>query len=48
MKQKLSYLTYRWNNDEEIRIEATGDQKSIETTIDVLNGTNTLYDRSCK
>lgn len=39
---KLSYLTYRWNNDEEIRIEATGDQKSIETTIDVLNGTNTL------
>lgn len=39
---KLSYLTYKWNNDEEIRIDATGDQTSIETQIDVLNGTNTL------
>jgi len=39
---KLSYLTYKWNDEEEIRIEATGDQKSIETTLDVLNGTNTL------
>ena len=39
---KLSYLTYKWNDDEEIRIEATGDQSSIETTVDVLNGTNTL------
>ena len=39
---KLSYLTYRWNDDEEIRIEATGDKTTIETTVDVLNGTNTL------
>lgn len=39
---KLSYLTYKWNDDEEIKIDATGDQTSIETTIDVLNGTNTL------
>ncbi len=39
---KLSYLTYRWNDDEEIRIDATGDGSTIETTIDVLNGDNTL------
>lgn len=39
---KLSYLTYKWNDDEEIKIEATGNQSSIETVIDVLNGTNTL------
>ena len=39
---KLSYLTYKWNNEEEKRLDATGDQSSIETTIDVLNGTNTL------
>ena len=41
-KSKLSYLTYKWNNDEEIRIDATGDRNTIETNIDVLNGTNTL------
>lgn len=41
-KTKLSYLTYKWNNDEEIRIDATGDCTSIETNIDVLNGSNTL------
>ena len=39
---KLSYVTYKWNEDEEVRIEATGDQTSIETTLDVMNGTNTL------
>jgi len=39
---KLSYLTYKWNNEEEIRIDAVGDQSSIETKLDVLNGTNTL------
>lgn len=39
---RLSYLTYRWNNDEEIRIDATGAGTTIETNIDVLNGTNTL------
>ena len=39
---RLSYLTYKWNNDKEIRLDATGDQMSIDTTIDVLNGTNTL------
>lgn len=39
---KLSYLTYKWNDEQEIRIEATGDQMSIDTTVDVLNGTNKL------
>lgn len=39
---KLSYLSYKWNNDPEIVIEANGDQTTIETTIDILNGTNTL------
>ena len=39
---RLSYLTYKWNNDKEIRLDATGDRMSIDTTIDVLNGTNTL------
>lgn len=39
---KLSYLTYKWNDDQEIILEATGDQTSIETSIDVMNGTNTL------
>ena len=41
-KTKLSYLTYKWNNDEEIRIDATGDCMTIETNIDVLEGSNTL------
>jgi len=39
---KLSYLTYKWNDDQEIRLEATGAQRSIETNIDVMNGNNTL------
>lgn len=39
---RMAYLTYKWNNDEEIRIDATGDGTTIETNIDVLNGTNTL------
>ena len=38
----LSYVTYRWNDQEETRIDATGDKKIIETSIDILQGTNTL------
>ena len=38
----LSYITYRWNEQEETRIDATGDKKMIETSIDILQGTNTL------
>ena len=38
----LSYVTYRWNDQEETRIDATGDKKIIEISIDILLGINTL------
>lgn len=40
---EISYITYRWNNEEEIRIDATDDSKTvIETSIDIAKGENDL------
>lgn len=40
---KLSYVTYRWNDDEEKRIEPTGAENAkIEGSIEILKGKNTL------
>lgn len=39
----LKYLTYQWNDEEEVKIDAESeDQTTIETTIDVKRGQNTL------
>lgn len=38
----MKYLTYKWNNEEPIKIKAEGEEKVIETTIDVLRGNNKL------
>lgn len=39
----LKYITYKWNDEEETTIEAENEeQNSIETTIDVKRGKNTL------
>ena len=38
----LDFITYRWNADEEVRLEAEGDKKTIETEIDILKGTNDI------
>lgn len=39
---KLEYITYQWNDEEEIKIEAQEDKKTIDTTIDVKRGKNKL------
>ena len=37
----LDFVTYRWNNDEEQKVEAEGDeQKEIEFEIEILKGQN--------
>jgi len=39
----LDFVTYRWNNDEEQKVEAEGDeQKEIEFEIEILKGQNDL------
>ena len=39
----IKYITYKWNDEEEITVEAEGEnQTAIETTIDVKRGKNTL------
>ena len=39
----VKYITYKWNNEEEVTVEAEEEnQTSIETTIDVKRGKNTL------
>lgn len=39
----LKYITYQWNDEEETKIDAESeDQATIETTIDVKRGQNTL------
>ena len=39
----LKYITYKWNDEQEITIEAEGDnQPTIETTIDIKRGKNKL------
>lgn len=39
----VKYITYKWNDEEEITVEAeTENQNSIETVIDVKRGKNTL------
>lgn len=41
--QKISYITYKWNDDEEKRVDATDDSsKEIDTEIDVEHGENTI------
>ena len=40
---KLDFITYRWNEDEEIKVEANEeDPKVIEIEIDILRGENTI------
>lgn len=40
---KLSYVTYRWNDEEEKRIEPSGaEEAKIEGSIEILKGKNTL------
>jgi hypothetical protein len=39
---ELDFITYRWNYDDEVVIEATGDKKTIETEIDILKGSNDI------
>lgn len=39
----LKYISYQWNDEEETKIDAENeDQQTIETTMDVKRGTNTL------
>ena len=38
----IKYITYKWNDEEEVTIEAEGNQTSIETIIDIKRGKNTL------
>ena len=41
--QKISYITYKWNDEEEIRVDATDDSSSeIDVEIDVEHGENTI------
>lgn len=40
---EIAYVTYKWNNDEEIRIEDRDEEKkTIEFDIDILKGNNDL------
>lgn len=45
---KLAYLTYRWNNEQEIRIDATNNKSTIETQIVVPKGQNSLTVKAVK
>lgn len=38
----LAYLTYKWNNDQETRIDATNDKLMIETQTAIAKGENTI------
>ena len=38
----LDFVTYRWNNDEEIVVQAEEGQKSLEFEIEILKGKNDL------
>lgn len=41
--KEMAYITYKWNNEQEIRIEASGeDHTKIVQEIEVKKGTNTL------
>lgn len=39
---EISFITYTWNNDETVRIDATDDKKKIETEIEILKGKNNI------
>src|SRR5574344_1709881 len=39
---EISYITYKWNDEEETRINAEKGKKTIETELDVRKGTNKL------
>lgn len=40
---ELDFITYRWNDDEEVKVEATEDSsKEISIEIDILRGTNDI------
>ena len=40
---KMSYVTYQWNNDDEVRVDSeSSDQKEMSTEIDVPKGENKL------
>ena len=40
---ELSYVTYRWNDDNETEVKPTGaDNKTIEVNVDILKGKNTF------
>ena len=38
----IDYVTYRWNNDEEQKVEVSEDEKKIEFDIEILRGNNDL------
>lgn len=38
----IDFVTYRWNDDEEQKMEVTDDEKKIEFDIDILKGNNDL------
>jgi len=38
----IKYITYRWNDEEETTVEAEENQTTLEVTIDVKRGKNTL------
>mgnify|MGYP002544360518 CR=1 FL=1 len=39
---EISFITYTWNNNETVRIDATDDKKKIETEIEILKGKNNI------
>lgn len=39
---KLDFITYRWNDETEQKVEATDDDKKIEIELEILKGTNDL------
>lgn len=39
---EMDFVTYRWNNDDEIKVEAEEGAKEIRFNIDILQGTNDL------
>lgn len=40
---KIDFITYRWNNDEEVKVEASEDNdKEIVTEVPILRGTNDI------
>ena len=38
----IDFVTYRWNNDEEQRVDVSDDEQKIEFEIDILKGKNDL------